>query len=202
MRRKTPSEEGRGLASDDLYDHRPQRAYDDLSGYRGAHLQTHVGGGARFERVPAKSQAGRRGADVPSPETMIGSRSPRKKRPGIFFDSPSSLLSASLADRNTGSGILGGGCDPDQFHDNEAGDIYDLYNACNGVMYNDLLDIDKLDELSAEEAEALDLPRLREVWEHTATGCMKCKNIIRTLNRARATLREDVDGFAASGSEQ
>ncbi|HWS90239.1 MAG TPA: hypothetical protein VN282_24935 [Pyrinomonadaceae bacterium] len=79
----------------------------------------------------------------------------------------------------------------DPFHDSELGDVYDLYNACNGVVLaGGRLDVSKLDELSREEAEALDLPRLREVWEHTA-GCATCEEIIRTLNLTRRLLRDE-----------
>ena len=75
--------------------------------------------------------------------------------------------------------------DNDSFHNYEWGDIYDLYNACNGALHNGLLDIRKLDELSTEEVEVLDLLRLREVWRHTASGCVECKSIITTLNSLR-----------------
>jgi len=43
----------------------------------------------------------------------------------------------------------------EEFHDSELGDIYDLFNACNGEMVNGLLDVSKLDEYSPEDAEAL-----------------------------------------------
>ena len=76
-----------------------------------------------------------------------------------------------------------------EFHDSDLGDIYDLYNACNGVMLGGLLDVRMLDELSLEEKRALNVPRLREVWAHTATGCHRCKRIIETLNLARETMR-------------
>ena len=81
----------------------------------------------------------------------------------------------------------------DQFHDSESEDIYDLYNACNGALDGDLLDVRKLDELSREESEALDVARLREIWEHTKSGCAKCKAIITTLNAARGLLLRESD---------
>jgi hypothetical protein len=81
----------------------------------------------------------------------------------------------------------------DQFHDSDLGDIYDLYNACNGVMLDGRLDVRKLDELSREELKALDVERLRKVWAHAAKGCATCEGIIRTLNAARRAMR------AASG---
>lgn len=76
------------------------------------------------------------------------------------------------------------------YHNSEVGDVYDLYNACNGVMLDGLLDARKLDELSGEEAEVFDVERLREVWTH-ATDCTDCKKIIQTLNSARRLSRED-----------
>ncbi len=77
----------------------------------------------------------------------------------------------------------------EQFHNSELGDVYDLYNACNGAMAGDLLDVRKLDELSMEERKVLNVPRLREVWAHTASGCPKCKQIVTTLNISRAAMR-------------
>jgi hypothetical protein len=77
----------------------------------------------------------------------------------------------------------------DEFHNNELGDVYDLYNACNGAMVGDLLDVRKLDELSAQEREALDVPHPREVWAHTASGCPRCKHIVATLNLSRGMMR-------------
>ena len=77
----------------------------------------------------------------------------------------------------------------DGFHNSERGDVYDLYNACNGAMLDDLLDVRKLDNLSLEEKRALNVPRLKAVWAHTASGCLTCKNIVKTLNLCRGTLR-------------
>ena len=78
----------------------------------------------------------------------------------------------------------------DPFHDDESEDVYDLYNACNGVIHDGLLDIRKLDELSPEEREFLNVPRLRKVWDHVATGCTQCHTIINTLNLARERLKK------------
>jgi hypothetical protein len=82
--------------------------------------------------------------------------------------------------------------DTEQFHDSESENVYDLYNACNGVMHEGRLDIRKLDELSPEELKVLDVVRLREVWEHTA-GCAECERIINILNEARGISRAPVD---------
>jgi len=68
--------------------------------------------------------------------------------------------------------------------------VYDLYNACNGVLHEGVLDIRKLDEISEEEREILDVSRLKKVWVHVAGGCAKCARIIYTLNFARQVLRE------------
>ena len=78
----------------------------------------------------------------------------------------------------------------DEFHDGRSDDLYDLYNACNGVLCDGVLDIRKLDELSPDEAEFLDIPRLREIWEHISSGCLQCQAIIKTLNSARESLRK------------
>ena len=81
--------------------------------------------------------------------------------------------------------------DADRFHDSESEDVYDLYNACNGVMdEDDLLDKRMLDELSPEELEALNVTRLKEIWEHMAAGCVECKGIISTLNAVRGRSKD------------
>ena len=78
----------------------------------------------------------------------------------------------------------------DEFHHSEVGDIYDLYNACNGVLYKGCLDKRKLDEYSPEDAEEINVLRLREVWEHTASGCPECENIISALNQLRGLAKK------------
>lgn len=82
--------------------------------------------------------------------------------------------------------------DAAQFHDgdSESEDVYDLYNACNGILVDGPLDLNKLDELSPAEAEVFDVQKLREVWNHIASGCVRCATIISTLNRIRGRLRE------------
>jgi hypothetical protein len=89
----------------------------------------------------------------------------------------------------------------EQYHDSELGDIYDLYNACNGATLGGLLDVRKLDELSPEESKALNLTRLREVWEHSSSGCLTCAKIVRRLNHARRMLREQLRKPPAGGIE-
>jgi hypothetical protein len=83
--------------------------------------------------------------------------------------------------------------DKQQFHDGEF-DIYDLYNACDGVVGPDgLLDVNQLYEYTPEEAKELNVPRLVEIWKHTETGCPECARIVKTLNAVRGTLSEDED---------
>ena len=79
-----------------------------------------------------------------------------------------------------------------QFHNSESEDIYDLYNACNGSVCEDgFLDISKLDELSSEEREILNVKRLREIWQHTTSNCAVCAGIVRTLNSVRRIVDEE-----------
>jgi len=107
------------------------------------------------------------------------------QHPGIFFDpSPLTLLSDRQGSESSRRKNVEDESS-DQYHDSESEDVYDLYNACNGALHNGLLDIRKLDELSEEELEILDVARLRVVWAHTATGCSQCERIIKTLNSAR-----------------
>ena len=78
---------------------------------------------------------------------------------------------------------------PDKyFHDRESDDVYDLYNACSGTMHNGKLDVRKLDDLSREEKEMLNVPKLKELWHHIDSGCSRCETIIQTLNSARRAL--------------
>lgn len=77
----------------------------------------------------------------------------------------------------------------DTYHDSDL-DIFDLFNACAGVLRDGLLDIRKLDELKPEELEVFDVARLREIWSHSASGCAQCDEIVATLNSIRATAQE------------
>ena len=78
-----------------------------------------------------------------------------------------------------------------QFHDSEDGDIFDLYNVCDGQLKNGLLDIRQLDEFSEEERAQLNVTRLKEIWIHTAYGCSQCEEIVRILNSVRGVLSVD-----------
>lgn len=83
----------------------------------------------------------------------------------------------------------------DPFHDGDA-DIYDLYIACDGAVRADgLLDVERLKQFSPAESEALNVPRLIEVWHHTAEEprCPVCAMVVETLNMIRGTLGEGAD---------
>ena len=82
----------------------------------------------------------------------------------------------------------------DEFHDSDSGvDIFALYNACNGIIRDGFLDVSELDKYSPEEAEALNVSRLRKIWEHTTTGCSQCREIIEALHVVRGAVREIAD---------
>lgn len=79
-----------------------------------------------------------------------------------------------------------------EFHNSESGDIYDLYNACNGEVRGDgFLDISKLDELTDGEREIFNVKRLRDIWQHTISGCATCAGIVRTLNSIRPIVGDE-----------
>jgi hypothetical protein len=132
------------------------------------------------------------------------SSSPGVDHPGIFFDSQRLNLPAAVpAPPPVRRSIVAETQETrnDAFHDSESEDIYDLYNACDGIVRDGLLDIRELDGLSQEESEALNVARLREIWDHTASGCSTCKNIVETLNSVRGSLRTDIDDPFSGESE-
>src|ERR1051325_6051915 len=78
--------------------------------------------------------------------------------PGLYSDSyrsTSPALSAAVQTSRRKSMDQEKG--DDNVHDKNVEDLYDLYNACNGEMRKGLLDIRKLEELSKEEREFLDV---------------------------------------------
>ena len=80
--------------------------------------------------------------------------------------------------------------DTSRYHENESGDIYDLYNICGGEVRDDgLLDVSKLDKLSEAVRNAFEVAWLRKVWQHTAAGCEECAGVVRSLNFARELMR-------------
>src|SRR5689334_21524370 len=74
------------------------------------------------------------------------------------------------------------------FHDSESGDIYDLFNACNGIVREGFLDVRQLDNYTAEEAKELNITRLGEIWKHTKTGCSHCQKVVAALSGLRDKL--------------
>jgi hypothetical protein len=199
MERKSTSEETQGLSADDLCDHRLKKAYGGGVGRLAVSL-TLLGAGGDYFLEPSYSKRLGAVAPLPMSETIFNSCSPGAIHPGIFFGY-CGLLPAS-PDENSRRRPLDQRGDISQFHESDLGDVYDLYNACNGMMLGGLLDVRKLDELSPEEMEALDVERLREVWAHTAAGCITCAGIIRTLNAARGILREERIGAPADGPKR
>ena len=82
----------------------------------------------------------------------------------------------------------------DEFHDSDSNvDLFDLYNSTNGIIHNGFLDVRELEKYSSDEAKALNVPRLREIWEHTTTGCAQCREIIKALDHIRSAVREVAD---------
>ena len=75
----------------------------------------------------------------------------------------------------------------EQFHDSESEDVFDLYNACNGIVRDGFLDVEELNRYTPDEAKELNVPRLREIWEHTRTGCPQCRDIVQALHTVRCT---------------
>lgn len=131
-------------------------------------------------------------------------RDPESETPGLIFapkrlSSSALLLATEPLRRKTVK--LKKDPDLDPFHDSEA-DIFDLYNACNGVVSNGLLDISQLDEYTPEEAEELNVPRLIEVWHHAAAGCPRCASIVSTLNSIRGSLSADEEESLNGESEE
>lgn len=164
----------------------------DEHGTDHARARNLVSRGESNQHLPEESPAlGHRVVSLRSSWAIsISLQSPGIETPGIFLDAQR----RKTVDREK---------DADPFHDSsEAEDIYDLFNATNGVVLSDgLLDISKLDEYSPEEAEALNVPRLREIWIHTKSGCPECEQIIRTLNMIRGTLREGTEAPSEEQSE-
>lgn len=189
-------EEERDLLNDKLSDHRLHAAEDTGRDHARAPRRADVGEPNRPSLEEAT--AVRRPAVNPRTRSMRRdiSRDPGAENPGIFFDlrrlNPPSPPAPALPTKFAGRKTVSHQKDDDPFHDSEA-DVFALFNAVNGVMLNGLLDINKLDEFSPEESEALNVPRLREVWLHTSTGCRECEKIISTLIRIRGTLKERME---------
>jgi len=111
---------------------------------------------------------------------------PALNKPGFFIDSAWPSLS-----ENRGRTPVQRDTD-DEFHDSDI-DIFALFNACDGIICDGFLDVSELDKYSPADAEALNVPRLREIWEHTTTGCPKCREIIEALQDVRGAVRDAAD---------
>lgn len=169
-------------------------AYEDGGSH--AHVRTGVSSDERHHHLLESSPATRRSVVDPMSllQKMPDSRDPGIENLGIFFGfcqlNPHTLaLTTESLRRNN----VDQEKDADPFHDSESEDIYDLYNACNGIVLDGLLDKGQLDEYSPDDAEALNVPRLREIWDHTALRCLRCAEIVRTLNEIRETLRDEAE---------
>ncbi|HXQ71826.1 MAG TPA: hypothetical protein VN844_15130 [Pyrinomonadaceae bacterium] len=112
---------------------------------------------------------------------------PGPDQAGFFIDGPPFLSSENQGRTSVQN-------ETDEFHDSDSNvDLYDLYNTTNGIMYHGFPDVRELDKYSADEAKALNVPRLREIWEHTTTGCAQCREIINALDQIRGAVREVAD---------
>jgi hypothetical protein len=69
-----------------------------------------------------------------------------------------------------------------QYHDNESTNVIDLFNAVHGAFQNGQLDVNRLDTLSEEEKQDLDIQRLKDIWSHVKAGCSRCQTIITELS--------------------
>lgn len=196
MRRKAIFKETLHLPTDRPGDHCWRTTDED--GGRRTRARTPAGRAGEHRPSTAQAPVACSPAGDPRPRLLAtpGSRDLGFDSPSVFFGrqrpaAPARLLPTQSLGRETVEQ------DADHFHDSET-DIFDLFNACDGVERDGLLDISKLDEYSPAEAEALNVPRLREIWEHTATGCAECAQIIAILKAVRATLGEggedDPDG--------
>lgn len=193
MNRKTTVEEDRDL----LRDHRSQPACED--GRHRARVRTCAAGGEWHRHFLNQAPAARHLVLSPGPlsQAIHSPRDSGVKQAGIFHEFPRfnpSLATESL--RRPPVDLK----EADPFHDSESEDLVDLYVACNGVQKNGRLDISQLDEYGPDEAEALNVPRLIEIWAHT-DGCPECERIIRRLDSIRGELREDVEELSGYQNE-
>ena len=197
MRRKTLLEQDGELSPDDYPNHFWQLVREGaqpcVNGFEGQHDLFKQGVTAR--RLPV--------APLSSTTAIAYSQGPGVDHAGLFDVERQSNSSAALQATFPGRRTAVADDTPDtrnnSFHDSESEDIYDLYNACNGIVRDGLLDIRELDQFSQEEAEALNVERLKEIWAHTASGCSTCEEIIEILNKVRGSLKADLeDGFSGA----
>jgi hypothetical protein len=113
---------------------------------------------------------------------------PGLNEPGLFIDSNGPSI---LSSENRGRTPVQRDTD-DEFHDS-AIDIFALFNACDGIIRDGFLDVSELDKYSPADAEALNVSRLKEIWEHTTSGCLKCREIIEALENVRGAVGDAPD---------
>jgi hypothetical protein len=89
----------------------------------------------------------------------------------------------------------------DNFHEDEFDAVFDLFNACNGEFDSSgMLKKSKLQELTVEEKNILDVPRLTRLWHHIKDGCPECWSVIATISDARRAMAASSTGRRASVS--
>jgi len=138
---------------------------------------------------PIRHLLTRQGAALASLQVLNESL-PGLNQPGLFSHSTSPIFLSAENERRT----LVQKERNDEFHDSNSGvDIFALYNACNGIIRHGFLDVSELDKYSPADAEALDVPRLKKIWEHTLTGCSQCRGIIEALHGVREEVRDVAD---------
>jgi hypothetical protein len=201
MAKKAIIKEDGKLLTDNLDDHCLRTAEGD-GGYP-ARPRAGASVDGTNQNTLAQAPGARRAAADPGPPSKgIAGSDPGIENPEIFFDLGRMNLAASrLSTQSPRRKDVDREKDADPFHDSET-DIHDLFNACNGVVRVDgLLDVSKLDEYSPQDSEALNVPRLREIWHHTESGCQRCARIIRTLRMFRERLRAGAEGSSEKRSD-
>jgi len=191
MRKKKVYDNARGLPSDESGDYCLRNTDTDVG------QQTRVSVAVSMDKsrrrllkqpLAAVRQAGDRKT---TPRGTLGSSDTEGDTPWLF----SGLQRQTLSGLPLTKTVRRGSVKPEkdaEFHDSESEDIYDLYNACNGIVRHDgLLDVTQLNEYTPEEAKALNVPKLKEIWLHTKTGCPHCARVVKTLNAIRGSLREE-----------
>lgn len=177
-------------------DHHHHLRTADRDGGCHAHSPARVGAGESNRHKRAQAHGARLQAAGPeSPGNESAARGPEFQTQGISFGSQRINPPASLAHNSPRRMKNMDDKDADPFHAVETELVIALYIAVDGAVRADgLLDVDKLDEYSPKDAEALNVQRLREFWHHTES-CTRCELIIGTLNMVRGTLSEGAEDF-------
>lgn len=192
MEREKISDAARGLPPDKPCERCSQEAPGDLSNCCGPRALPRAGSEPQQRHSLKHSPVGRRPAIAALllPGGIPSALVPGHFRPGFFLGSQQpNLLASPTEDETSRSTKVDSEVGTDRYHRSGSGGVFELYNACNGRLVDGRLDLSRLDELSGEELEALDVTRLREVARHAA-GCAVCERIIRALTLTRAVIRE------------